>query len=223
MLYLVLLTGAISWWSTPNEEIDKPATSMPPMSHCWEWIVVLWLAEPLGQLLAAAFRFDYANHVRAAQRSASSIITVTTGPTPDGLYTGAIAPSWAAVQRVPFRRYYFGAALAAWMCANFVLCSLNSRGMLPSRVIYAAGLLFVSTPLIVAALFGMASVRGEGRRMWRYEEVWMVEPVDAKRAAAEKRVVAAGSEEGKEKVDALDLIEERVECEKLNRSRNLVA
>ena len=218
MLYIGA-TSAILWWSTRTEETGKPAASGHASSKRWEWLALLWVTpRPLGHLFAAAFRFDYANWTAQTSESAPTIAVATVPvPTAGGLATGSIVPSWAAVLRVPFRRYYFGAALAAWMLANFILYALTSRGVLPDlgRVVYAACLSIISIPLVVAAVVGVAWVRGEGRQMWKYQEVWTAEPAAAEAAVAEKPAVTAEYEGNAEKIGALDLMEDSVKCVKL--------
>ena len=166
---------------------------------------MLWTTVPLCRLLATIFRFDYANHALATQSSTPIIaIAKTPAPAAGGFTTGAIAPSWRAVLGVPFGRYYFGSAMTAWMCSNFIVDVLITREILPDigRVIYATYLLLISIPLIVAAMVGVSLVRGEAKRMWKYEEVWTVEPA-AKEAAVVEGPITASSEKIDEKVDAL--------------------
>ena len=202
------LGGAIFAWILQNGETIKPTTSITdePSFGPVQWIYMLWPTLFLCNLLPAIFRFDYVNHAQVTQ-SSPPIIAIAAVPAPaaGGLTAGAIAPSWAAVLRIPFRRYYFGAAMAAWMCSNFIVYLLITREVLPDfgRLAYTVYLLPISIPLIVSAVFGMALVRGEAKRLWMYEEVWMVEPPATEAAAAVKPAVAAESEEAQEKVNAL--------------------
>ncbi|KAF7982645.1 hypothetical protein HWV62_27085 [Athelia sp. TMB] len=206
MVYLGIVSAVI-WWSLQNEETVKPTRSItdePPFGRA-QWIYMLWPTVPLCRLLATALRFDYTNHAQANQ-SSTPIIAIATTPAPaaGGFTTGAIAPSWGSVLKVPFGRYYFGSAMTAWMCSNFIVYVLISREILPDigRVVYTIYLLLISIPLIIAAVLGMSLVRGEAKRMWKYEEVWTVEPAAMEAAIAGGCIAASPvPEKIDEKVD----------------------
>ncbi|KAF7982646.1 hypothetical protein HWV62_27087 [Athelia sp. TMB] len=201
------LGGAIFAWVSRNGDTLKPTTSIidEPSFDSVQWIYMLWPTLFLSNMLPAIFRFDYANHAQVTQ-SSTPIVAITAVPAPaaGGLTAGALAPSWAAVLRVPFRHYYFGAAMAAWMCSNFIVYLLITREILPDfgRLAYTIYLLLISTPLIVGAVFSIGLVRGETKSLWMYEEIWMAEPTATEAAAAVKPAVSAESEEAQEKVNA---------------------
>ncbi|KAF7982648.1 hypothetical protein HWV62_27091 [Athelia sp. TMB] len=136
-------------------------------------VYVLLFILPQSELLATILRFDYENY-EAAQPT-SPIIAIARVPAPaGGLSTGVIAPSWAEVLRVPFKCYYFGTAMAAWVCSNCIVYTLTTRGVIsePYRYFYMVILLVISNALIAVAVVSMAWARGEVKQMWAYEEIW---------------------------------------------------
>lgn len=162
--------------------MDSSITNHPGLGGRGQWIYILFLTVPLSRLIATTLRFDFSNHVQAAQ--SQPVIVVETAPilpatTPGGqLAAGTIAPSYAAILRVPFKRYYFSSAILAWLLANSLIYGLITTEVLPemARVVYAFCVLVISIPFIVTALFTVAWARGEVKQMWKYEEVWTVRP-----------------------------------------------
>ncbi|KAF7982647.1 hypothetical protein HWV62_27089 [Athelia sp. TMB] len=203
LVITMVVLAALLLPTAPNGATDgasNPQSSNEHQSlHRYKWFYILNLTLPLCQLLATIFRFDYENY-EAAQPT-SPIIAIARAPAPaaGGLTTGVIAPSWAAVLRVPFRCYYFGAAMAAWVCSNYIVYVLTVREVIPDpdRNLYIFLLLAISIPFIIATVVGMAWVRGEVTRLWTYEEVWGDAPATDLPVAEKPAVTAESEAEGK--------------------------
>lgn len=188
LAYLGIIAAVVLYADDNKEAVDVNPLAL---GRGQDWMCTLFAAVPLSRLFATALRFDFANHDEATQ-SPTPAIDVQTVPAPVAktpgrqLTAGVKAPSHWAVVTVPFERRYFQAVLAPWILAHIITYVLIDQGLLPSfgRAAYTLYAMLLSIPLMLTALVTVALLRGESKKMWKYEEVWTVKPISAEAPVA---------------------------------------
>lgn len=108
----------------------------------------VFLSTPL-QFIAVCFRFDYAECARAGDSAALSAFNTSS------------------------KKPYFLSALVGWICSVIAIGVLGALGFETSTyIVRGLCVTFVSPLFMVVAVSCTAVLRGEGRRIWRYQEEW---------------------------------------------------
>ncbi|GJJ13819.1 hypothetical protein Clacol_008076 [Clathrus columnatus] len=126
-----------------------------------------------GVVIACALRFDFRN-------------TLINGPGPDISYEVALHPTDPKItkgivipQSLPckFPKPYYTLALITWSLTRIaILVSCLVAGF-PTKSIYDTSQLafLVEFPIMIIALFILATIRGESKALWNYKEVWTID------------------------------------------------
>ncbi|KAG0659418.1 hypothetical protein C6P46_005197 [Rhodotorula mucilaginosa] len=192
-----------------GEAYDGPTGALLLNGYTGMWMSA-WFALAPGLLIAACYRFDYANHVESSPEVAS-IGQLATTPAPRKftalLSEGVIVPQ---TDPVGFARPYYTTALWSWLLAalaSFGIIStampLDEDMMLMRPTDYLT--LTLSIPFMVVGLVVTASIRGEFKRVWTYKEVWVPKQDDDKTEGA----IALPEGDDEEALPAYEVDEER--------------
>ncbi|TKA55898.1 hypothetical protein B0A53_01593 [Rhodotorula sp. CCFEE 5036] len=192
-----------------GEAYDGPTGALLLNGYTGMWMSA-WFALAPGLLIAACYRFDYANHVESSP-GVASIGQLATTPAPQKftalLSEGVIVPQ---TDPVGFARPYYTTALWSWLLAALASFGIISTAMpldedmlLMRPTDYLT--LTLSIPFMVVGLVVTASIRGEFKRMWTYKEVWVPKQDDDKTEGA----IALPEGDDEEALPAYEVDEER--------------
>lgn len=140
-----------------------------------DWILFFLSGLPLASIIPMSLHLDFANHIASAKPGQHiTILEVVQASTTDVSPSKQLAVVIPSTASLTFKCPYFASALLAWLLANVAVMQLQARGWLSdhNRFVYALGVFAFSLPMVVMSVVAVALMRGEMKRMWRYDGQW---------------------------------------------------